>query len=256
MGGALSSWTHGAPPLDRLEDGDLARLNRLLDWRCFVLDQSGRRFGRPGGADKRSRPQALPDRRVLLLHERFDLSDKHVLEVGCFEGVHTVALCRLAARVTAMDGRLENVVKTIVRCAFFDLHPTVLKWDLESGSSALEAPADVIHHVGVLYHLRDPISHLLDLAAWTTHGLLLDTHYVEDGDADAAHTVNGLTVRYRRYSEGGVSDPFSGLYDHSKWLRLDDIAALLEQAGFTDIHVVETRKERNGPRATITARRS
>ena len=114
-----------APLVERLPDDELARLNELLPWRCFTVDSQGRAFGGRRLAGKAGHAQPIPDRRIVLFDERFDLSDKHVLEVGCFEGVHTIALSRRAQAVTAVDARVENVVKTVVRCAFFDERPRV-----------------------------------------------------------------------------------------------------------------------------------
>jgi hypothetical protein len=244
-----------APLLERLTNEDLARLNDLLPWRCFTVDSRGRPFGGAAWRAKRVTPQAVPDRRIELFHERFDLSGKHVLEVGCFEGVHTVALSRLAGRVTAIDGRVENVVKTIVRCAFFDERPTVFALDLERpGAEAGLLRADLCHHVGVLYHLSDPVSHLRELGSWIDRGVMLDTHYALPHHADDRYESDGRSYAFLRYRES--RDPFSGMLDHSKWLLLDDIVELLSGAGFDAVEVVETREERNGPRALLMAERT
>lgn len=243
--------------VEMLSDDELAELNRLLNWRCFVADSRGRRFGNAAWQGKRLEPQAVPDPRALLLDERFGLADRHVLEIGCFEGVHTVGLCRLARRVTAVDSRVENVVKTIVRAAFFGQHPTVFRCDVEARPLPLGLlRADVAHHVGVFYHLRDPVSHLLDLGQVAGRGLLLDTHYAAEGEAAEVYEPGGRAFRYKRYQEFGHADPFSGMYDHSKWLLLEDIVALLGEAGFEEVEVVERRAERNGPRALLLASKS
>lgn len=244
------------PFVDPLSDADLAELNRILDWNCFVADGQGRRFGSIAWAGKRTAPQAIPDPRIVGLDERFGLADKTVLEVGCFEGIHTIALAQRARAVTAVDGRLENVVKTIVRTAFFGLNPTVFKCDLEApGPLGERLRADVVHHCGVLYHLQDPVKHLQDLAELIGHGVMLDTHYSLPEEATAAYTVGGRTYRYKHYIESGHADVFSGLYAHSKWLLLDDLIGLLKAGGFTDVEVAETRAERNGPRVLLYARR-
>jgi 2-polyprenyl-3-methyl-5-hydroxy-6-metoxy-1,4-benzoquinol methylase len=244
------------PLVERLTDEDLARLNELLPWRSFTVDQSGRPFGGIAWRGKRATPESVPDRRVALFHERFDLSDKHVLEIGCFEGIHTIALCRFAARVTAVDARVENVVKTIVRCAFFDTHPTVLVHDVEHDAEEHEfLKADVCHHVGVLYHLADPVTHLRLLGTWISRGVMLDTHYARDEDAVETYEVSGKPFRYQLYVERGRGDAFSGMGPRSKWLRLDDIAAVLERGGFQRVEIVETREERNGPRVLLFAER-
>lgn len=242
--------------VERLSDEDLARLNVILPWRCFTVDAHGRPLGGAAWRGKRDLPQPIPDPRIERFHERFDLSDKDVLEVGCFEGVHTIALCRLAKGVTAVDARVENVVKTIVRCAFFDERPRVFVYDVERGEPGDELmQADVCHHVGVLYHLEDPVSHLRRLATWISRGVMLDTHYAHDDDATDEYAVDGEGFRFRPYRELGRGDVFSGVRPTSKWLRLDDITNVLRGVGFEAVDVVETREERNGPRVLLFAER-
>jgi 2-polyprenyl-3-methyl-5-hydroxy-6-metoxy-1,4-benzoquinol methylase len=244
------------PFLDRLDDAEVERLNELLPWRCFTVDSHGRPFGGVAWRGKRIAPQLIPDPRIDRFHQRFDLTDKHVLEIGCFEGVHTVALCRLAQRVTAVDARVENVVKTIVRCAFFDERPVVFPYDVEGGGDDDGLMhADLCHHVGVLYHLTDPVSHLRRLGTWISHGLMLDTHYAREEDAAEEYEVDGERFRFRRYEERGREDVFSGMQPHSKWLLLSDIVSVLNGASFASVEVVETRDERNGPRVLLFAAR-
>ncbi|HUS10747.1 MAG TPA: DUF1698 domain-containing protein [Pyrinomonadaceae bacterium] len=243
--------------VDSLTNEELNKLNNLLDWKCFVADSRGRRFGNAAWAGKRCEPQAVPDPRIKLLHERFDLSDKHVLEVGCFEGVHTVGLAMFAGKVTAVDARVENVVKTIVRCALFGYSPRIFKCDLEMQTLPYDDLAcDVLHHVGVLYHLKDPVRHLLDLRRFVRFGVMLDTHYARETDATESYEVEGRVYKYKRYAEFGHADPFSGTSDHSKWLELDDLTALLEESGFNRIEIVEKRDERNGPRVLLLAKQA
>lgn len=241
--------------VDALSDEDLRDLNNLFPWKCFVADIQGRRFGNAARPGKRCEPQIIPDRRIVLLNERFDLSDKHVLEVGCFEGIHTVGLAQYARAVTGVDSRIENVVKTTVRCAFFGFHPTIFKCDVEERplDYGLLA-ADVVHHVGVLYHLRDPVSHLLDLGNFARLGLMVDTHYAEQQEATEVYETAGRQFRYKRYPEDSA-DHFSGMYDHAKWLLLEDIVVLLKEAGFDDVEIGERRAEPNGARALLFARK-
>ena len=243
--------------VERLTDDDLGRLNELLPWRCFTVDCNGRPFGGAAWRGKRVMPESIPDRRIELLQERFDLSDKHVLEIGCFEGIHTIALCRLAERVTAIDARVENVVKTVVRCAFFDERPRVFLYDVESEEDSDDLMhSDVCHHVGVLYHLEDPITHLRRLGRWISRGLMLDTHYAREEDVTDEYQVGGERFRFQRYKELGRADVFSGMRPTSKWLRLDDIERVLRESGFDSVEIVETRAERNGPRVLLFAERS
>lgn len=243
------------PRLDELSDADLERLNTLLPWSCFTVDGLGRRFGDAAWMGKRDRPQTIPDRRALVLDEHFALADKHVLEIGCFEGVHTIGLCQLAARVTGVDARIDNVVKTIVRCAFYGHHPEILLRDVEDSAALSGLTVDVIHHVGVLYHLEQPARHLLALGALARYGVLVDTHVAEEHEATEVLEVDGRSYPYRRYREGGTADVFSGMRPSAKWLTQRGVVDLLRTAGFRTVDVVEDRDERNGRRILLVAKR-
>jgi tRNA (mo5U34)-methyltransferase len=148
-------------------------------------------------------------------------------------------------------------VKTIVRCAFFGHRPVVFKSDVETASSEAELPvADVIHHVGVLYHLKDPVRHLRQLGRLAKVALMLDTHYALDHEVTQTYVAAGDTYAYKHYREHGTRDPFSGMYDHSKWLRLDDIVRVLRDSGFGRVDIAERRDERNGPRVLLFAEKT
>jgi tRNA (mo5U34)-methyltransferase len=243
--------------VDTLSDDELRELNGILRWHCFTVDGRGRRFGRRDRPGKRDTPQELPDRRLKILDDAFGLTGKHVLEVGCFEGVHTVGLCRLAATVTAIDSRVENVVKTIVRCGLFDTHPTVFKCDLDMPTDVASLPqVDLLHHVGVLYHVVDPVSHLFDIATRVREGMMLDTHVARPGEDTMTYTARGKSYAYRHFREGGKGEVFAGMGDHAKWLSIETLLAVLHDAGFPETKVLENREERNGLRVLLLARRS
>jgi tRNA (mo5U34)-methyltransferase len=165
-------------------------------------------------------------------------------------------LLRFAARVTAVDARIENVAKTIVRTALYGYHPRVFVHDVDQVAPSYDhLQADVLHHVGVLYHLRDPVRHLLEIGRYIRMGLMLDTHYALESAAQESYEVNGREYRYQLFQEQGRADVFSGLGASSKWLTLDVITSLLRETGFPNVEVVETRSERNGPRVLLIARR-
>jgi 2-polyprenyl-3-methyl-5-hydroxy-6-metoxy-1,4-benzoquinol methylase len=242
--------------VDSMSDDDLRHLNALLPWSCFTVDSHGRRFGGIAWKGKRDAPQIIPDRRIKTMDEAFKLNDRTVLEVGCFEGVHTTGLLRLGAKVIAVDSRIENVVKTIVRAAMFGYSPTVFLCNLDVAADLADLPeVDLIHHVGVLYHLQDPVRHLLALGKVARKGIMLDTHVAVPDTARSTYDVDGNAYRYQHYKEGGRAEVFSGMYDHAKWLLQSDVEAVLGLAGFTSINVVEKREERNGLRILLFASR-
>jgi 2-polyprenyl-3-methyl-5-hydroxy-6-metoxy-1,4-benzoquinol methylase len=237
--------------VEMLSDDDLNRLNDLLPWMCFTSDTRGRRFGNIAWKGKRETPQVVPDPRIEQMDKAFGLKGRFVLEVGCFEGVHTIALAQCGAEVTAVDSRIENVVKTVVRCNLFGHKPTCFVSDIEKDEDMARLPqVDFVHHVGVLYHLKDPITHLKRLAAITSSGFLLDTHYAKPDMLNCAYHVDDREYRYFHYREKGREEVFSGMYDHAKWLLLDDLKALLAELGFSKFQMLNDEQQRNGPRLT------
>lgn len=242
--------------VEYLSDDDLVRINDMLPWSCFTTDSIGRRFGNAAWKGKRDGPQQIPDMRIVEMNLLFTLMNRTVLEVGCFEGIHTIGIAQYGAKVYAIDSRIENVVKTIVRTSMFGYTPQVFVSNLEEESDIARLPSvDFVHHVGVLYHLKDPVSHLLQLAKVTKDGLLLDTHYATNEMANSCYVVNGREYRYFNYREKGRNEVFSGMYDHAKWLLLEDIKGILRQIGFSDIRISKDIQQRNGPRVTLFAAR-
>ena len=108
----------------------------------------------------------MPDRRIVLMNEQFDLADKHVLEVGCFEGIHTVSLAMLARKVTALDARMENVVKTIVRSAMFGFTPTRANYSLCAGRRSISTPPPCAWNQGPRKMMRAACSLSVSTLSW------------------------------------------------------------------------------------------
>ncbi|MCR9199800.1 MAG: tRNA 5-methoxyuridine(34)/uridine 5-oxyacetic acid(34) synthase CmoB [Planctomycetaceae bacterium] len=240
------------PEVNRMSDEELSRLNELLPWSSWVVDANGRRFGNRYTANKRNNAETIPDHRITGLHQRYDLTDKSVLEIGCFEGNHTAALCSLAESVVGIDSRIEHVVKTLVRCSMAGLYPRVHCVDVEQEiPDAVDLTCDVMHHVGVLYHLEKPVEHLRRYTALVGEALMLDTHVAPE-DVEIRQDEG---VRYWHFDEHGRDNPFAGMYGHAKWIVLEDLVGLLKELGFADVDVAEQRAERSGPRVLIYANR-
>lgn len=255
----VAGYPPGAPAgyVEQLDDEELAVVNGLLPWRCYTIDGHGRRLGDRARSGKRENPQVIPDWRVEIADERFGLAGKSVLEVGCFEGVHTIALCRRAGDVTAIDSHVINVVKTVVRCNLYGHRPTVYTSDVGTWRPDPAFVFDVVFHVGVLYHLFDPVPHVVRLGEVCRVGLLLDTHVATENQATETMTVRGRDYRFHRYGERiGHQSVFSGMQPESRWLLLDDLIALLHGSGFATVEVVDERDERNGKRVTLAATRT
>jgi tRNA (mo5U34)-methyltransferase len=243
-------------PAATLNDADLEAFNNLLPWAAMTVDPCGRILGRPWNAAKRSGVHDLIDRRQADFNQAFSLDKRHVLELGCFEGIHTIGLLILGASVTAVDGRMENVLKTLARVWAYGMKCDIAKWDFEEPPPELLPHRwDALHHIGVLYHLSDPIGHLNAVLPRTDQAVLLDTHVADSAEvATLEYEVEGVTVRYRRKPEpNAFNSPFAGLRDHAKYLVLEDLVEHIAAHGFKDVKVVSNRLERNGRRVTVWA---
>ena len=245
------------PGVDNLPDDELERLNKLLPWAAFVLDAKGRKFGAAHSDTKRNLPQEMPDPRIVELDRRIPLHDLTVFEIGCFEGIHTAALAMYSKHVLACDSRIENVVKSIVRCAMYGTSPHIFRWNAEEDMPfGVSLDCDVLHHVGVLYHLTDPFRHLKELLPHVRKAAMIDTQIAPEDAQSLTYQTGGQTYRYHHYREAGREAPFAGMLDHAKWMFKDDLLTLLREAGFDSIDVANFEIQRNGPRILIYATRS
>lgn len=237
----------------KLSDDDLAEFNRMLPWYAGTQLPDGRIVGSlTARATKRESIQQVPDKRITRLHGSLNLDGKRVLEIGCFEGIHTLGLCGYGASVTAVDLRPVNVIKTCARLAAYGVSANVFAMDVED--PALSLPRfDVVFHCGVLYHLEEPVRHLRRLLP-LCDAIYLDTHIAREDENAATLESDGKVFSGHYHEEGGWKDPFSGRGQGAFWLKLSDIEALLSEAGFaTDVWGI--REERNGPRVGLLATR-
>lgn len=131
-----------------------------------------------------------------MFDQEFGLPGRQVLEVGCFEGVHTIGLVQAGAKVTAVDARMENVVKAKLRCYFYGVAADIRRCDVEIEQEQQSLPeVDLLHYVGVLYHLVDPVRHLQVLAPKVRMGLMLDTHVATPESAQDVLTTGDRQLR-------------------------------------------------------------
>ncbi len=245
------------PGISYLSDAKLEEINELLPWSAFVSDSKGRRFGNQASDNKRNRPSPVPDRRITLLNDKIPLAGRSVLEIGCFEGIHTVALAQYGAEVWGCDARIVNIAKSAVRCAFFQVNAKFFVWDIEESLPESQARDwDILHHIGVLYHLLDPVGHLQHIAPRIRQCILLDTHVAAAENAILSDMQNGFNYRYQMHNESGYDCVFAGTKPTARWLHLDDLKSLLTSLGFAEIEQIELRDERNGPRVFLLAYRS
>lgn len=221
-----------------LTDAELGALNRRLGWICGTRDKKGRIVG------SKKRMYKLPDRRFVLADKSLGIAGKSVVEFGCLEGCHTVSLAGKAKSVIALDYQPANLEKSRIRCELYGVSADFRKLDLES---ALPPSADLFFHSGVLYHLKDPVTHLHRIAPLCTE-IFLDTHYTTA--PNAGYKTNGKIYPCRVYGE--PKDPRAGSGGFSRWLGLETIISILSKR-FRRVKILRNETERHGPRVSIAA---
>lgn len=229
-----------------ISDHCLNEINSYLNWKSALNLPDGRILGSLTSS-KRTTPETIPDYRVKILNDLITLSDKSVLEIGCFEGAHTLSLLQYTDNVTAIDVRPKNVINTIIRVSLFGKYPKVLVYNTEDLNKNSFGFFDLIFHCGVLYHLKDPAAHLANLSE-VCNFILLDTHVCLDSQINYDYSFNNKIYKAFKYGEGGWSDPFSGKDTYAVWLSKKDLQEVLESCGFRIHTNIEERIERNGTR--------
>ncbi|MEM7327820.1 MAG: hypothetical protein AAF437_03710 [Pseudomonadota bacterium] len=234
---------------------DIDYLNTILPWSSYVVDHSGRIFGNMYTSQKRSTPERLADPRITRLASLVENPDsKKVIEYGCFEGNHSAQLCQHFGSVLAIDGRIENCVKTLLRCWMLGQKPDVSCVNLEEVERLEEA--DLCCHIGVLYHLSNALSHLWEVFAKTKEAVLLDTQVARQDQLNETLEFRGNSLNVYKYIEMDIAfAPFAGMRPHAIWLLPSTIIDIAEQAGFKLVEkkVVE---QRNGDRGRFYFKRS
>lgn len=217
----------------------LKRLNATVKFGSLTPTPSGM-LGRE------TRVYTLDDFRVAELSRRGLLEGSSVVELGCYEGAHTVCLGLAGANpITAVEGRIESLAAAMVRCGVYGVKADFVLADVESSfvSSFTWPVADVYFNCGLLYHMADPLPVLQRSCRSASKALLLDTHYAKN----AKDAYRGLLVKRQKE----IEHPKSGMREYSLWMMLEDIVAVIRRS-FKNVEVSD-RIEQNGPRATIIA---
>jgi len=115
------------------------------------------------------------------------LNDRLVLDVGCGNGYHCWRMLGAGARmVIGVDPLVLNVMQfQLIRKLHGDAPIYVLPIGIEDIPSGLKC-FDTVFSMGVLYHRRSPIDHLLELNACLKPGgeLVLETLIIDGGPGE------------------------------------------------------------------------
>lgn len=188
----------------------------------------------------------------MLLHY-IDVSGWKILEIGPYNGRNTLPLARACRDVLAVEPRPENVLATQQALSGAGVrNARVIAGDARAIDEAEWGRHDLVFHAGVLYHLTDPVTHLLHVPKLAPR-LWLDTHVGPRGKPERIKwACSRLPLTgYRRPERH--QERLAGLEPWSMWLDLQSLVMVLKAAGYLQIYTVRNERERNGRRVSLYA---
>jgi 2-polyprenyl-3-methyl-5-hydroxy-6-metoxy-1,4-benzoquinol methylase len=193
--------------------------------------------------------------RTIAIHEslqRFagpDLEGKTAVDLGCLEGGLSFELRRAGLEVLGVEGRAESYEKCLLIRAYYAALGGMEFVHSDVRAFQPKQPFDVVVCSGLLYHLDRPADYIAELARLTKPGgmLYLDTHVAPEDEGLRAcdfaaslsalktDTAQGVSIRYREYSEN-VALPESSIENrYSVWLDTASHLEVMFAAGFTRV---------------------
>jgi SAM-dependent methyltransferase len=106
------------------------------------------------------------------------IKGKRILDVACLEGGFAAAFARLGAiEVVGVESRDLNIRRCLLVKRYLKLaNLTFIQGDVKDVTRDWLGEFDIVFASGILYHLDDPYSFLMNISSLTRDFLLLDTH--------------------------------------------------------------------------------
>ena len=165
------------------------------------------------------------------------------------EGGHSAVISRCGvAELIAVEARVDNYVRACVIGNVLGLRNTRFCFDdARRVTRQTYGEFDVVFCLGVLYHLPDPDTLLANLAELAPV-VLVSTHYADEAQPSGDAPNLAIETRWgpfygRRYDEGGLTDPLSGVDAWSFWPFRDELLRLCRDAGFESATVIYDRPD-------------
>lgn len=189
--------------------------------------------------------------------------DKLVLELGPLEGAHTKMLHDAEARfIDAVEGLNDCFLRCLVVKEAFNLNRANF-WFADfnnyiEGLAGYGYRYDIVSAAGVLYHQKDPVTLIQNLAKITDTVLVWSQvagPNTPNGKTD--EIVNGYKGRYNSYHGTRLTSESycGGLQNEAFWLYPDEMLRCFRDAGFTDIVQGDSPDNINGKSLLFVARK-
>jgi SAM-dependent methyltransferase len=233
-------------------------------WSCFPGEMSRLQAG--------TYPLFVDDRITWAIDALGGVAGKSVLELGPMEGGHTYILEKAgASQVTSIEANSRCYMKCLITKEVMGLRNSrFLLGDFEEYLRQTNDRYDAAIACGVLYHMRNPVELLQNLARVSDRVFVWTQYYLAEQLAKIPHMKNrfpgsqpaehgGFKHTQHRYEYGDFLDTtrFSGGSEtYSHWLSREDLFGALKHAGLSDIVVYKEEVEHtNGPSISLLARR-
>jgi hypothetical protein len=200
------------------------------------------------------------------------VAGKTVLELGPMEGGHTYMLEKAGAReVVAIEANSRGFLKCLITKEIMGLRNSRFRLgDFEEYLRQTQDRYDAAIACGVLYHLRNPVELLQNLAKVSGRVFVWTHYFVAEHLAKIPHMKHrfpgshaadhgGYKYTAHRYEYGDFLDTtrfVGGSETYAHWLSRDDLFGALRHAGLSDIVVFKDEDDNaNGPAISLLASR-
>ena len=198
--------------------------------------------------------------------------DRTVLELGPLEAGHTYCLEQAGAKsIAAIEANTRAYLKCLIVKEVLQLQRAqFLLGDFEEYLRVSTDRYDAAIASGVVYHVRNPVELIHNLARVTDRIFIWTHYFVRERLAAIPHMAHrvgasheadyaGFRHTLNRYNYGDFLDTTrfaGGSEQYSHWLSRDDLLGALRHAGFTDITVGQEEIDHtNGPCINLVAKR-
>lgn len=200
------------------------------------------------------------------------VAGKRVLELGPLEGGHTYSLERAGAQsILAIEASRKAFLKCLIVKELVGLERSrFVLGDFEEYLRSGGERFEVAIASGTLYHVRQPVELIQNLARVADHVFIWTHYYVKEGLDAIPHMAHRFgesheaefggfhhTLHPYHYRDFLDTSRFAGgTGEFSHWLSRADLLGALRHAGLTEIVVGEEDLEHaNGPCISLVARR-
>lgn len=165
------------------------------------------------------------------------VKDKRILELGSLEGAHVKMLCEAGAKeVIGIEGLNDCFLRCLIVKEAFELYNAKFLFaDFNDYVANYTGPKfDFVSAAGVLYHQRNPVKLIRDLAKITDTVIVWSQVASDKSPAGPQATCEGYQGKLNNYKGTRLTSESycGGLQDEAFWFYPGDMLQCFDDAGF------------------------